>query len=42
MNLGTLLRDTGRFTEASDLYKRARDLPDLDEDTRSSLDEMLV
>ncbi|NIP35523.1 MAG: hypothetical protein GWN18_15180 [Thermoplasmata archaeon] len=42
MNLGTLLRDSGRFSEATELYQKARDLPDLDEESRKQLEEMLI
>ena len=42
MNLGTLFRDTGRFSEATELYQKARDLPDLDEESRKQLEEMLI
>lgn len=38
INFATLLRDSGRFAEATDLYKRALAAPGLDAETRARIE----
>jgi tetratricopeptide (TPR) repeat protein len=38
INLATLLRDSGRFAEATDAYRRALAFPELDAETRARIE----